>query len=216
MSRHNRATTQAAAERSLIFATCSRTLQYPDEILTGQLGLLTEVTAAMGPRARAPLARFLYHLETTDLLALQSDYVATFDLVRRNCLYLTYYLNGDTRRRGMALWRFQDAYRSRGLAVAGGELPDFLPVVLELAATEDEDLALALLFEHRQGIEVLRQSLDDRGSPYADVIRALEAALPEPTPEIIAAALTLASEGPPAEQVGLEPFFPVESIGVRS
>ncbi len=212
----SRSPNEPPKNRAVIFATSSRLLQYPDEDLLGQVGLLRNGTIETSARAAAPIGRFLDYLMSTELMSLQRNYVATFDLVRRNCLYLTYYLNGDTRRRGMALWRFQDAYRSRGLTVGGGELPDFLPVVLELAATADEDLALALLFEHRQGIEVLRQSLDDQGSPYADVIRALEAALPEPTPEIIAAALVLASEGPPAEQVGLEPFFPVESIGVRS
>ena len=216
MNRPDRRSNASAAERALIFATCSRLLQYPDDVLVDQASLLREGVAAMGPQAGGPLSIFLRHLGSHDLLELQAEYVATFDLVRRNCLYLTYYLNGDTRRRGMALWRFQAAYRSRGLVVDGGELPDFLPVVLELAATEDEDLAAALLLEHRQGIEVLRQSLDERGSAYAEVIRALEVALPQPTPEILAAAMTLASEGPPAEDVGLEPFFPVDSIGVRS
>lgn len=212
----SRRSSGASLSRAVIFATSSRLLQYPDNDLLKQVGMLRNGTATTNPRTAAPIGRFLDYVTSNDLMSLQCNYVATFDLVRRNCLYLTYYLNGDTRRRGMALWRFQDAYRSRGLTVEGGELPDFLPVVLELAATSDEDLALALLFEHRQGIEVLRQSLDDQGSPYADVIRALEAVLPDPTPEIIAAALALASEGPPAEQVGLEPFFPVESIGVRS
>jgi len=212
MSRSSR----AAEKRAVIFAATSRLLQHPDEALIEQVPLLREAAAGLEPRAGGPLLRFVEHLEVTPLLALQADYTATFDLLRRNCLYLTYYLNGDTRRRGMALLRFKTAYTERGLHIAGGELPDFLPVLLELAATGHEDVALALLLEHRAGIEALVQSLNDGGSPYADVVRVLDAALPEPSPEVLAAALTLVSEGPPAEQVGLEPFFSVESLGVRS
>ena len=75
------------------------------------------------PRAVGdPLHRLVAHQAATPLLELQADYVATFDLRRRNCLYLTYHLNGDTRRRGLALWRFPDAYLSRGYAMAAGEL----------------------------------------------------------------------------------------------
>lgn len=205
-----------AQERGLVFASAALLLRYPDEQLLERLPLLRRVTDLLPPSTAAPLDGFLDHVATTPLIDLQAGYVATFDLKRRNCLYLTYYLNGDTRRRGMALWRFQDAYRSRGLAVDAAELPDFLPVLLELAASGHEDVALALLLEHRQGLEVLVRSLEQTASPYAAVVGVLSAALPEPTPEVLAAAATLATEGPPVEQVGLEPFFAVETLGVRS
>ncbi len=203
-------------QRSLVFASAALLLRYPDEQLLERLPLLRQAADRLPPSAGAPLAGFLDQMAATPLIDLQARYVATFDLKRRHCLYLTYYLNGDTRRRGMALWRFQDAYRSRGFAVDAGELPDFLPVVLELAASGQEDLALALLLEHRSGLEVLGHSLQETTSPYAAVVGVLSAALPDPTPEVLAAAATLATEGPPDEQVGLEPFFAVETLGVRS
>jgi nitrate reductase molybdenum cofactor assembly chaperone NarJ/NarW len=203
-------------QRRIVFAAASGLLQYPDEELGTLAANLAPLLPDLPGASGGPLARFLDHVSGTRLLDLQKEYVATFDLKRRNCLYLTYYLNGDTRRRGMALWRFQDAFRQRGFSVEGGELPDFLPVVLELAAVGHEDMALALLLEHQSGIHVLRESLDDMRSAYADVVRALEASLPAPSAEVRAAALTLASEGPPAEAVGLEPFFSVDSLRVRS
>ncbi|HEY5186856.1 MAG TPA: nitrate reductase molybdenum cofactor assembly chaperone [Actinomycetes bacterium] len=203
-------------ERALVFAAASLLLRYPDEGLLEQLPLLHRAAGLLPGPSGERLTAFVDSLDSRPLIELQTAYVATFDLKRRNCLYLTYYLNGDTRRRGMALWHFQDAYLSRGLTVTAGELPDFLPVVLELAACGHEDLALALILEHRHGIEVLQQSLAETLSPYADVIAALVAALPQPTPAILAAAETLAKDGPPAEQVGLEPFFPMDSLGVRT
>ncbi len=204
------------AERDLVFAAAAVLLRYPDEQLLAQLPLLREVVDRLPSGPGTALSGFLDHVGSRPLLELQSGYVATFDLKRRNCLYLTYYLNGDTRRRGLALWRFQHAYRSRGLVVGTEELPDYLPVVLELAASGEEDLALALLLEHQQGLEVLQQSLQDLGSPYAAVVGAVTRALPEPTPDVLAAAEALAAQGPPAELVGLEPFVPVETLGVRS
>jgi nitrate reductase molybdenum cofactor assembly chaperone NarJ/NarW len=203
-------------ERGLLFASAALLLRYPDEQLVERLPLLRRVTDRLPSSTAAPLDGFLDFLAASPLIDLQAGYVATFDLKRRNCLYLTYYLNGDTRRRGLALWRFQDAYRSRGLTVDAGELPDFLPVVLELAASGPEDLALALLSEHRQGLEVLERSLREATSPYAAVVDVLTAALPDPSPAVLAAAATLAADGPPVEQVGLEPFFAVETLGVRS
>jgi nitrate reductase delta subunit len=211
-----RPSTADAGQRRVVFAVASRLLQYPDDELDTLVTVLVPLLADLPGASGVPLSRFVDHVSATRLLDLQKEYVATFDLKRRNCLYLTYYLNGDTRRRGMALWRFQDAFRQRGFSVDGGELPDFLPVVLELAAVGHEDMALALLLEHQPGIHVLRESLDDMGSAYADVVRALEATLPAPSAEVRAAALTLASEGPPAEAVGLEPFFSVDSLKVRS
>ena len=41
-------------------------------------------------------------------------YVDTFDLSRKHALYLSYWTDGDTRRRGEVLGRFKTAYRSSG------------------------------------------------------------------------------------------------------
>ncbi|MFL6135828.1 MAG: nitrate reductase molybdenum cofactor assembly chaperone, partial [Nocardioidaceae bacterium] len=62
-------------------------------------------------------------------------------------------------------------------------------------------------------VEVLRLALGE--SPYAAVIDHLRAALPEPAPRDLGRALELARAGPPAEEVGLEPFAPPEYPGAR-
>jgi nitrate reductase delta subunit len=79
-------------------------------------------------------------------------------------------------------------------------------VVLEYAATGDLVDGLALLQEHRAGVELLRLALRDAGSPYADVVSAVCALLPGPSPADRAAAERLARTGPPVESVGLEPY----------
>jgi nitrate reductase delta subunit len=143
-------------------------------------------------------------LAATSLLEAQAHYVATFDMRRKCCLYLSYYLNGDTRRRGEALWRFQDACRRAGFRNQSGELPDYLPLLLELAASGGEREAVALIEEHRAGIALLQRALSQAGSPYAGLVRALQALLPAALPGMAARAARLMAEGPPTELVGAE------------
>ncbi len=207
-------------ERRLVLAVASRLLQYPDAALQDQLPLLRDAAGRLPASVGTPLRRFVDRLGSRPLLELQADYVATFDLRRRHCLYLTYHQDGDTRRRGMALWRFRQLYRERGYALAASELPDFLPAVLELAAEADVDDRgpVDLLVEHHPAITVLRDALAGARSPYVDVVEALRAALPAPSREALEAARRLEEEGPPAEQVGLEPYAleptaPVPHIG---
>ncbi|WP_261861592.1 nitrate reductase molybdenum cofactor assembly chaperone, partial [Mycobacterium marinum] len=94
---------------------------------------------------------------------------------RRSSLHLTYYAYGDTRKRGMALLRFKHAYRQAGLEVGdleNSELPDYLPMVLEFAATVDQVQGERLLAEHVPVLELLRLSLQDNGSYYTEVLAA--------------------------------------------
>ena len=159
---------------------------------------------AAGPAGapRATLTEFLDHLSATAERDLAEHYVATFDRRRRCCLHLTWWTDGETRRRGQSLTAFKERYRSGGLHFGGeggasGELPDYLPVVLEYTATGDLIDGLALLQEHRAGIELLRLALVDVGSPYARVVQAVCALLPGPSPADRAAAQRLAAAGPP-------------------
>src|SRR5262249_42033175 len=137
-------------------------------------------------------------------------YVETFDLQRRASLHLTYWTHGDTRRRGAALLALKRRYAAAGLPLAPGELPDYLPVMLEVAALAPPGLGGRLLAEHGTGLELLRLTLRDRGSPYLDLLDAVCSALPSPAVEELAAVRRLAADGPPAEQVGLQPFAPPE------
>lgn len=194
--------------RRIVMAVVSQVLQYPDEGLLEGLPALRDALGALPAAPREPLAAVVGHLGGSPLLELQTAYVATFDLRRRNALYLTYHLNGDTRRRGMAIWGFGELYRSRGYALRAGELADYLPAVLELAAERPADDAgvTDAIAAHLPSIIALRRSLEEDRSPYAGALRALELALPEPSQTALDAVERLVAEGPPAEAVGLDPY----------
>ena len=185
-------------------------LEYPDRRLLAALPLLHEVAAVLPAPAAAHLGRFLGHLAGSDVRDLEPDYVETFDLRRRCCPYLTYYTYGDTRKRGMALLRFTAAYRAAGIVLVPGELPDHLAVVCEVAARAPA-AGLRLLREQRVGVELLRAALAEQRSPYVDVLDLIRAVLPEPAPRDLAKARQLALDGPPEEEVGLEPYGPQPS-----
>jgi len=201
-------------DRSRALQAAALCLDYPDESLLGQLDLLRSAADALPGTVGTGLARFVAHLAGTDPAELARDYVDTFDLRRRSCLHLTYYAYGDTRKRGMALLRFTHAYREADIVIADGELPDHLAVVCEVAARQPA-VGLRLIAENRAGVELLRMALADAGSPYVDVLDVIRAVLPEPAPRDLDRALALARSGPPAEEVGLEPFAPPEYMGAQ-
>jgi nitrate reductase delta subunit len=188
------------------FKLTSLLLQYPTAGLLAGLDELAAVAGACPRPAREPLAGFLGWLRGTPPAVVAQHYVETFDLRRRTALYLTYYRHGDTRRRGMALLAFKAAYRAAGLVPPGDELPDYLPVVLDFAAVEPagEDL----LRRHRADLELLRRALHEAGTPYAGVVDAVCALLPRPSRKDLLRVSAAQRQGPPAEEVGLEPFAP--------
>jgi len=188
-------------------------LRYPDDDVLAALPLLREALDGLPPAVAEPLRQVAGHRAATGATELAGAYVQLFDFRRRCCLHLTYYTAGDTRRRGEALVLFAAAYKRAGLETVDGELPDYLPAVLDLAALDDG--GWRLLRENRVGLDLLATALETEKSAYRHAIEAVRRMLPPPQPGDVAAAVRLAETGPPAELVGLEPFPLAEQSGAR-
>ncbi|MBU2695959.1 nitrate reductase molybdenum cofactor assembly chaperone [Pimelobacter sp. 30-1] len=208
--RRRRTQTRSRADVRPVWAACSALLDYP----TAELVAAIDDIEALVP-GNAPLAGLLGHLRVVPLGDLQAQYVATFDHTRKCALHLTYFAYGDTRRRGQALLRFKETYRSAGVVwdESTGELPDHLCAVLQLGATVDVATAAGLLADHRAGVEMLRLALtrwrnDDgtTGSPWAGALVAVCATLPDLRGDEADAVRRLIEQGPPAEEVGLDGY----------
>ncbi|MGH3431470.1 MAG: nitrate reductase molybdenum cofactor assembly chaperone [Thermocrispum sp.] len=193
-------------DQRVVWRIAALLLDYPAESTLAMLDDLRAAAASADPRAGEPLVSFVDHARSTAPMELAQHYVETFDLRRRSCLHLTYYAYGDTRKRGMALLRFKHAYRQAGVELDDRELPDHLSVVLEFAATADPHMGRRLLVEHRPVIELLRLSLLDSGSPYVALLDAVSATLPPLNVADRRRIAELAAQGPPDEDVGLEPY----------
>lgn len=186
-------------------------LQYPTAALFDGVDELDAVAAATAPKAsREAFGRFLAWLRATPPTEVAQHYVQTFDLRRRCALYLTYYRYGDTRKRGMSMVAFKTAYRTAGFTPSEDELPDYLPMVLDFAALSPR--GQTLLHGHRPDLELLRRALDQADTPYADVITAVCAQLPKLGRRELSLVSKAWETGPPAEDVGLEPFAPPEYL----
>ncbi|MCC2313725.1 nitrate reductase molybdenum cofactor assembly chaperone [Cellulomonas xiejunii] len=204
---HHAATRQTA----LVHRVAALLLDYPGADLLAMLPDLRAAVATLPPHLGTPLAQVVDHLETQPATALAAQYVETFDLARRRSPYLSYYSYGDTRKRGVALVEYKQAYRAAGFELAADELPDHVAVVLEFASTGDvatQESGLRLLLAHRAGLELLRLALLDAGSPWAGALVAVCATLPPLDGDDREAVARLAAQGPPGEEVGLEPFAP--------
>lgn len=186
-----------------VWLAASWLIGYPDESLRERLPMLRSVAQGLPEGVATDLLDSLDAIEGADPVDLCAEYVETFDTRRRGCLYLTYFSNGDTRRRGVALLEIKDAYRRAGLDVSDDELPDHLTYVLEFGAAHDLRAAAAVLLTHRAGVELLRLHLIDTGSPWAGVLRAVCATLPPLDGDDVEAVRRLAAEGPEEELVGL-------------
>ncbi len=128
-----------------------------------------------------PLGAFLDHCLASHCGQLQRDYVETFDLTRKCCLYLTYFTYGDTRRRGVALVQFKQAYRGAGVEFdRRDELPDHLAWCSSSAPARRGRRVARCSPTTAPGIEMLRTgSAETAARPGPTVVVALRATLPE-------------------------------------
>jgi nitrate reductase delta subunit len=177
-------------------------LAYPE---AGLLDRLDTIEAALaGTPAAERFAPVLAHLRGQSLREVQSYHVQEFDLSRRHALHLSYWTDGDTRRRGEVLAEIKGVYRESGLLVdTGGELPDYLPMVLEFAAT-DPARGLELLQRFRASLELIRLGLEADRLPHAGVLAAVCACLPGDSPRTRAEVQARYGEVQPVEFVGLD------------
>jgi nitrate reductase delta subunit len=191
---------------TLAWQSASLLLDYPDASLADRLGLARRAAAALPAHVAEPLLTTVDALDGAPVADLAADYVETFDNRRRHNLFLTYFAHGDTRKRGVALLRFKQTYLAAGFDPSDDELPDHLCVVLEFAATIDREAGRRLMLDHRAGLELLRISLVESGSPWSGAVEAVAATLPPLRGDEREAVRRLAAEGPPEEEVGLTPY----------
>lgn len=175
---------------------------YPDDELFEHLALVEELAGGLPEAVATELLEVVAQLRG-EVQEVRADYVETFDTRRRGCLYLTYFSNGDTRRRGMALLKIKEIYRDAGLEVSDAELPDHLSYVLEFGAAHGLERARAILLTHRAGVELLRLHLTEIESRWAGVLRVVCATLPALAGDDIEAVQRLAAQGAPEELVGI-------------
>ncbi len=163
-------------EKGYLLKLLSILLQYPDDECILSLEELQEAVAQIPQvEQRERCVNFLDYLGNTPLISLQEEYTSTFDLNPSTCLNLTYHKWGDL-------------YHQAGYESSTGELPDYLPLVLEyLSLNRNGDhsshVALAGLIRQKEGtsitsllgqyceeVETISSGLQEAGSVYAGLL----------------------------------------------
>jgi nitrate reductase delta subunit len=151
-------------------------LGYPDGQLRSHLpemASLLKQENALKPARRAELLALMASLERGDPLETEAAYVDLFDRGRATSLHLFEHVHGDSRDRGPAMIDLGQTYETAGLVLAEGELPDYLPAVLEFASTQPHAQAKAFLGEIAHLLQGIFGALRKRDSAYASVLGAL-------------------------------------------
>ena len=177
-------------------------LGYPQAQMRGYLPEMRELLhseGALSAARRAELDALIDSLANADPLETEANYVQLFDRGRATSLHLFEHVHGDSRDRGPAMIDLAQTYEKAGLYLAPGELPDYLPAVLEFVSTQPPREARAFLGEMAHIFNALFTALQQRASPYASVLGALLELAGEK-----AQAVKLAEE-PPLDECWVEP-----------
>ena len=151
-------------------------LGYPDSELRGHLAPMRDLLRDERTLSNARLAELDALMDTlrrADPLDAESDYVELFDRGRATSLHLFEHVHGDSRERGPAMIDLGQTYAAAGLMLAEGELPDYLPAVLEFVSTQPPREARAFLGEMAHIFNAIFGALQQRHSAYAGVLGAL-------------------------------------------
>ena len=151
-------------------------LGYPDAELRAHLGELQSALhaeRALSASRLAELDALIATLARKGVLEAESDYVELFDRGRATSLHLFEHVHGDSRDRGPAMIDLTKTYEQAGLFLGEGELPDFVPVVLQFTSTLAPRQAREFLGEMGHIFNAIFAALQKRESPYAAVLGAL-------------------------------------------
>ncbi len=167
----NKTATPAHSLRAL-----AHLIAYPHADLRAALPDLREAFYADHalPAARLQgLETLIESIAQRDALEVEAEYVDLFDRGRATSLHLFEHVHGDSRDRGAAMVDLLKTYEQGGLfldpSLAGGELPDYLPIVLEFVSTLPREQFEGFVGEIAHILNALYAALLKRRSWYAHV-----------------------------------------------
>ncbi len=160
-----------------IFKVLSKLIDYPDDELMENLDSVIEYvkdSSEIAAEEKEVIMDFISWMRVHTSTGMQQTYVETFDMVPEHDLHLTHHIFGDDNGRGPALIDLSEHYKGEGLEVNDGEIPDFLPLILEYVSSLDEMESRLFLGDAKKIIKIIADNLDEAESPYAKLIRIIE------------------------------------------
>ena len=163
---------EPAGVSTVVLGAAALFLDYPSAETAPDVALVAETLRRLP--GRGPVARLQTFNDWWSALSPRERemlYVETFDMRADISLYLFSSGPRSDGQQGRALLALRETYRRHGFEPVTHELPDYLPLVLEFAARVGE--GRRILGDHASSLHELRQSLERRGSPFAEVVSAI-------------------------------------------
>ena len=142
--------------------------------LSGMADILGREKILTGRHLKGVLT-FIDVLGRQDVIEAQERYVDTFDRGRAHSLHLFEHVHGESRERGQAMVDLAELYKSKGLFVSRGELPDYLPLFLEYLSLCTPEEAKSLLEETAHIVAAVGAKLRRKDSAYVALFDAIVA-----------------------------------------
>jgi nitrate reductase delta subunit len=157
------------------FKIFSRLFSYPSAELQQSLPELAEILRKEQLFEKSEclkLANWMNSLSSVDLIDWQQDYVSIFD--GSVSLYLFEYLHGQSKDRGQAMVDLSAYYHQQHFQIIAGELPDYLPLILEFLSEQDPFLIKEFLSDMLKIIAQIGFKLKQHQSEYSLICDAIE------------------------------------------
>jgi nitrate reductase delta subunit len=160
-----------------LYSALARLLDYPTEELLEHMPEIVELVTddeGVSPEEYAAIHEVIGWMQLHDLTGLQQAYVQTFDMTPEHDLHITHHIHGDSRDRGPALIDLTEHFKANGLEIKEGEIPDYLPLLLEYVSTLGETESRFFLSDMGKILDILAANLEKAGTPYAKLVRLVE------------------------------------------
>ena len=155
-------------------------LEYPDEAWRAEFDEYRQAAAEL-PTAqfRDVFKDYFDYVEQVGSKEYEQQYVRKFDFSQNTNLYLTTHNRTDFGKQSNEMHDYKMLFLENGYDLQK-ELPDYLPALLELAATVERDAAKKILSTAHGKIELLRERFIEAKLPQVfllDVVLSQESAL---------------------------------------
>ena len=147
-------------------------LHYPDEDLFNRLDEIAAAADQSRPAdVKSAIQSFIGELETHSLIQVQERYSAVFDIDPATTMNMTYHAFGDNEKRAAALADLQHNYEQAGWERTTGELPDYLPMMLEFLSICPHPEHTEPVWQCLQGVQPLVDRLEKKAPVYAALLQ---------------------------------------------
>ena len=147
-------------------------LNYPDDDLLNHLDEIASITdRSPSAEIESAIQAFVSELNTHRLVQIQERYTAVFDIDPATTMNMTYHAFGDNEKRAAALAHLQHNYEQAGWQRITGELPDYLPLMLEFLSICQDSKYTTPVWQCLRGMQPLVERLKKNEPIYATLLQ---------------------------------------------